>query len=187
MLGGAGGRGLVRAGQRLDHFVARGLGPGRQRHPARHHAWGLGFELQHHALGDLGADAGRGLNRARIAKGDRAGHPFHAKGAQNRQRRLGPHPLHRGQQPVPFLFQQCSKAEQLQQILAHQQFGIKRHRLARRGQGGQGAIRDMDDIAYPAHVDQHVIRPAIVDPPGNLADHPAALFIAAANRPADCR
>ena len=60
-----------------------------------------------------GADAGSGLDCRGIAEGDRAGHALGAKRAEDGERGLGADPLHRDQQPMPFLLDQGGEAEEL--------------------------------------------------------------------------
>ena len=80
---------------------------------------------------------------------------------------------------MPFLFRQGHEAKQLQHILAHQQIGIKRHNLARPGQRRQGAFRTEHQISDATHINQHVIRGAILKPARDLANHAVAFAIAA--------
>ena len=100
-------------------------------------------------------------------------------------RRFRPHALHSHQQLVPLLLQHGREAEQLQKVLPHQKVGIQRHRLANRRHGSQGPLTDVNDIPDPAHVDQHMVRPAPVQSSRDPPDHSAALN-AAASRPDDC-
>ncbi len=97
-----------------------------------------------------------------------------------------PQSLHRHQQALPFLFYQSGETKELQVVFAHQKVSEKRHGFAIARQTGHHALGQIDDISHAAHIDQHMICAAILQPPCNLANHAEAFARAAARLPADC-
>ena len=111
-----------------------------QRTGHRHHARSLILEVQNHTLRNFGADALGHFDRVPVAKRDGAADTIWPKRAQNGQRCLGPHPLNRGQQPVPFFFHQGLKAEKLHEVFADHKIGEQGYDLAHAGQRGHRPV-----------------------------------------------
>ena len=74
---------------------------------------------------------------------------------------------------MPLFFDKGWEPKQLKQIFAHHQIGIKRNRLADRGQCGKCAIRTIDHVPDPTHIQQDVIVRAIINTSRELTDHSA--------------
>ncbi len=82
---------------------------------------------------------------------------------------------------MPFFLRQCLKAEKLHQVFAHHQIGEKRHDLAHAGQRSHCPVRAIDQITNTTHVNQQMIRRAIINTSCDLANHALALATACAN------
>ena len=74
---------------------------------------------------------------------------------------------------MPFLFDKGWEPKQLKQILAHHQIGIKRNRLSNRGQRGKCAIRAINHVPDPTHIEQNVIVRAVINTSREFTDHSA--------------
>jgi hypothetical protein len=98
----------------------------------RHGRGALSFKLVDHPLRQFRADALRGAHRSPVTQRHGARHALGPECAEDRHRRLGAHALDGDEQAVPFPLIGAEKPEKLQEILAHQKLGIKRHGLTLR-------------------------------------------------------
>ena len=74
---------------------------------------------------------------------------------------------------MPLFFDKGWESKQLKQIFAHDQIGIKRDRLTDRGQRGKCAIRAINHVPDPTHIEQDVIVRAIINTSRKFTDHSA--------------
>ena len=74
--------------------------------------------------------------KSRTSRSDSAVEIGGFKPRQYGKRNLRAHALHAGQQPEPVAFARARKADQAQEILPHQQFGMHRHLIADDADGG---------------------------------------------------
>jgi hypothetical protein len=81
---------------------------------------------------------------------------------------------------MPFFFSQGGEAKQLHQIFADQQIGVNSGNLTDAWQSCERSFGTIHQIPNTAHVNQNVIKCAILNPACEFANHALAFATAAA-------
>ena len=162
------------------HLSPMRLRPACRPSPSRR---GFVLQIQHDPLRDLRADTLGRLDRVPVAQRNRAADPVRRPSVP----RIASDAL--APTPCTDISKRCHSFSTKRRESRTAASGLRappdRYKAPTASpdtrQGRQRPVRAIDQIADTAHVDQHVIRCAIVDPSCNLANHALALATAAAS------
>ena len=155
------GRSVGRAEAEIDERGNRVLALAALRHRrtacAERDAAGLVLQLVGDALGQLGADALRPGDHRMVAARHRAVDLVDGQGGEDGEGDAGADALHRGEQPEPVALRRAGEADQADEILGDQHFGVEHDLLADRAQRGERAGGGGDQIADAVDVEHGMV------------------------------